>query len=190
MTNIIFSSSLNYLFYIHRIKKTHLFIALFIINIFTIFITIAHAVWVGAVFFNKAFYIDDAIKINLVQSIYSIVVTIIFDSVLCIVLCALIKSRVILLFVNLAIIMVCLLLGSLLIDFDHITSNEPFYYLVLICPQGYLTQMNEMAFSSTTYYYINGLPSLNGSIFNPFDDYYVNYLYPYVIELKYHAWHI
>jgi hypothetical protein len=44
LMNIIFSSSLNYLFYIHRIKKTHIFITLFLINILAIFISMAHAI--------------------------------------------------------------------------------------------------------------------------------------------------
>jgi hypothetical protein len=145
---------------------------------------------VGAIFFNDAFYINSAVKIDYGQAIYSIIVTIIFDSILCVVLCSLIKSRVILLFTNLVILIVCLLLGSLILDHDSISNKEPFYYMVLICPQSYLTQINEMAFASTTYYYINQLPLLNGSVFNPFDNYYASVLQPYSATLRFYAYQI
>jgi hypothetical protein len=167
MVNVLLSSSLNYLFYINRIKRFHLAIAIGLINIGMMFFSFLHAVWLGAVFWNGGFYISPSETVNYGQLVYSIFITLIVDSTLTIMLCLLIKSRMKLLFIDLAIVILILLLGAMLMDNFKISDSEAYFYIVLICPQNYLTAMNEMALSANTHYYTGMLPNLNGSFFYP-----------------------
>lgn len=190
MMNALFSSSLNQIFYVNHVKKIYIAIALFLINMLSILITMPHAIWIVAIIFNKTFYIASGIGVNFSQLIYSLIVTVIFDSTLAVLLCFFIKSRMWLLIINLIIIIFALLLGALVVDNYNIPNNDLYYYLCLLWPPNYLTGQSEMALSASNSYYVNGLPSLNGSVFNPLDDYYVNQYYPYISINKFPAWYI
>jgi hypothetical protein len=118
------------------------------------------------------------------------VVMITLNSTLSIILSFFVTSKIWLLLADLVIVILCLLLGALVIDNYKINVNEPYYYLVLLWPHNYLTSMLEMSVNYSANYYSYTLPQLNGSLFNPLDDMYINILYPYISMFKFPSWYI